>query len=173
MSGKSLKLYYSASEVAKELGETPAMISHWEKTYGLKLPKAKYSNRRLYRKQDLDTMRLIKYLIRDKKLNHKGVKEALALRDVDEIERRAKAMAHFKSALDSIEIMIKSLDAHRHRIQKRKLPEKPLLSLAENYGLFGDRSSMTSEVGRDSLKGSSMVETELPSPTPLPKPDNL
>lgn len=127
MASKNLKLYYSSKEVAELLDEDVSTIYYWEKAYDLKLPTSQTSSRTRYRREDIELMRKIKHLIRDKKLTSDGVKAALAFGDQEEIDRKAKALQHLKEALSTVETMIQQVDAYRLKSQKRKLPEDPIL----------------------------------------------
>lgn len=127
MASKNFKLYYSAKEVAELLDEDISNIYYWEKAYNLKLPTSKTSARKRFRHEDIELMRKIKHLIRDKKLTSDGVKAALAFGDQEEIDRKAKALQHLKEALSTVEAMIQQVDTYRMKSQKRKLPEDPIL----------------------------------------------
>lgn len=127
MASKNLKLYYSAKEVAEMLEEDISTIYYWEKKYNLNLSMSKVSSKRRYRLSDIELMRKIKHLVRDKKLTSEGVQQALSLENQEVLDQRAKAMLHLKQSLATVESMIRQMDAYRLKSQKRQLPETPIL----------------------------------------------
>lgn len=127
MASKNLKLYYSAKEVAEMLEEDISTIYYWEKKYDLNLSMSKVSSKRRYRLSDIELMRKIKHLVRDKKLTSEGVQQALSLENQEGLDQRAKAMLHLKQSLATVESMIRQMDAYRLKSQKRQLPETPIL----------------------------------------------
>lgn len=127
MASKNLKLYYSAKEVAELLEEDISTIYYWEKKYDLNLSMSKVSSKRRYRLSDIELMRKIKHLVRDKKLTSEGVQQALSLENQEGLDQRAKAMLHLKQSLATVESMIRQMDAYRLKSQKRQLPETPIL----------------------------------------------
>ena len=127
MASKNLKLYYSAKEVAEMLEEDISTIYYWEKKYNLNLSMSKVSSKRRYRLSDIELMRKIKHLVRDKKLTSEGVQQALSLENQEGLDQRAKAMLHLKQSLATVESMIRQMDAYRLKSQKRQLPETPIL----------------------------------------------
>lgn len=127
MASKKLKLYYSAKEVAEMLEEEVSTIYYWEKKYDLNLSVSKVSSKRRYRLSDIELMRKIKHLVRDKKLTSEGVQQALSVENQEGLDQRAKAMLHLKQSLATVESMIRQMDAYRLKSQKRQLPETPIL----------------------------------------------
>lgn len=127
MASKNLKLYYSAKEVAEMLEEDISTIYYWEKKYDLNHSMSKVSSKRRYRLSDIELMRKIKHLVRDKKLTSEGVQQALSLENQEVLDQRAKAMLHLKQSLATVESMIRQMDAYRLKSQKRQLPETPIL----------------------------------------------
>ncbi len=127
MASKNFKLYYSAKEVAEMLEEEVSTIYYWEKKYDLNLSVSKVSSKRRYRLSDIELMRKIKHLVRDKKLTSEGVQQALSVENQEGLDQRAKAMLHLKQSLATVESMIRQMDAYRLKSQKRQLPETPIL----------------------------------------------
>lgn len=125
MASKNLKLYYSAKEVAEMLEEDISTIYYWEKKYDLNLSMSKVSSKRRYRLSDIELMRKIKHLVRDKKLTSEGVQQALSLENQEGLDQRAKAMLHLKQSLATVESMIRQMDAYRLKSQKDSF-QKPL-----------------------------------------------
>ena len=57
------KLYYSISEVAKELGENPSCIRYWSDSFSKFVkPTRNAKGNRLYKAEDIQTLRQIQHL---------------------------------------------------------------------------------------------------------------
>ena len=63
---KELKLYYSISEVAKMFNVNESLLRYWEKEFPMIAPKKTGGNVRQYRKEDIETIRLVYHLVRRK-----------------------------------------------------------------------------------------------------------
>ncbi len=72
------KLYYSISEVSKLIDEEQHILRYWEKEFEILKPKKNRAGNRIYSDKDLRILKMIKYLLRQKKISTKGVKEYLA-----------------------------------------------------------------------------------------------
>ena len=73
------KLYYNISEVARMLGVNLSTLRFWEKEFKQIKP-VKRNNERRYRPQDVETLKLIKYLLKEEKYTIEGAREKLAKR---------------------------------------------------------------------------------------------
>lgn len=71
------KIYYSISEVAEMFEVNQSNLRFWEKEIKQLKPKRNDKGTRFYTKDDIQTIKQIKYLIEDQKLTLKGVKEKL------------------------------------------------------------------------------------------------
>lgn len=71
------KIYYSISEVAEMFQLNLSNLRFWEKEIKQLNPKRNDKGTRFYTKEDIQTIKQIKYLIEDQKLTLKGVKEKL------------------------------------------------------------------------------------------------
>jgi DNA-binding transcriptional MerR regulator len=71
------KLYYSISEVSKEVDEETHILRYWEKEFSQLNPRKNSGGNRIYSTNDLDVVRNIKSLIRNEKLSLKGAKERM------------------------------------------------------------------------------------------------
>lgn len=92
MKSKNLKLYYSVNEVAQLLDEEPSTIYYWVKAYKPRLPESKHSSRLRFRNDEIEKLRQIKHLVRDKRLTSDGVKASMKQSHTDELTKRAEAM---------------------------------------------------------------------------------
>lgn len=74
---KSLKLYYSISEVADMFDVNPSLLRFWEKEFPQIAPKTTSRGVRQYTKEDLETVRLIYHLVKEKGMTLPGARQKL------------------------------------------------------------------------------------------------
>ena len=78
------KKYYSISEVATHFDVNTSLLRFWEKEFKQIKPKL-VNNRRYYTKETVELIKLIKFLLKDKGLTIKGVKNVLKS-DINELD---------------------------------------------------------------------------------------
>lgn len=71
------KLYYSIGEVAGLFEVNPSLIRYWEKEFSVLKPRKNKKGSRQYTREDLDTLRLIYHLVKERGYTLQGAKEAL------------------------------------------------------------------------------------------------
>lgn len=71
------KLYYSISEVSKEVDEETHILRYWEKEFPQLKPNKNSAGNRIYSQKDLEVVKNIKTLIRVEKLSLSGAKEKM------------------------------------------------------------------------------------------------
>lgn len=76
---KELKLYYSISEVAKMFGVNESLLRYWEKEFPMIAPKKAGGNIRQYRKEDIENIRLVYHLVKEKGMTLAGAKQRLKM----------------------------------------------------------------------------------------------
>lgn len=73
------KLYYSISEVAETLGESVSLVRFWSNSFPrLIKPKRNAKGNRLYTASDLEALKQIHYLVKDKGLTLEGAEKQLS-----------------------------------------------------------------------------------------------
>lgn len=75
--GKDLKLYYSIKEAAQIVGVPESTLRYWEKQFNELQPRKTQGGARQYTKEDLDLLKLISHLLKDKGLTIASAKERL------------------------------------------------------------------------------------------------
>ena len=74
---KDLKMYYSISEVARMFDVNESLLRYWEKEFPNISPKKAGGNIRQYRKEDIENIRLIYHLVKEKGMTLQGAKQRL------------------------------------------------------------------------------------------------
>jgi len=73
----SEKLYYTMGEVTALMNVAPSLLRFWEKEFEVLSPKKNKKGNRLYTKADIDTIRLIFHLTKEKGYTLHGAKEKI------------------------------------------------------------------------------------------------
>ncbi len=71
------KLYYSIGEVAEQFNVAPSLIRFWETEFDILQPKKNRKGNRQFTKEDIDQIRLIYHLVKEKGFTLSGAKEML------------------------------------------------------------------------------------------------
>ena len=106
---KELKLYYSISEVAQMFGVNESLLRYWEKEFPMITPRKVGGNIRQYRKEDVDNIRLVYYLVKEKGMTLSGAKQRLK-QNKETIIRNSEILERLKSIREELVRMRKELD---------------------------------------------------------------
>lgn len=84
------KLYYSIGEVAEIFNVAPSLIRFWETEFEIIQPKKNRKGNRQFTREDIDNVRLIYHLVKEKGFTLQGAKEmvkndTVALKDKMEL----------------------------------------------------------------------------------------
>ena len=71
------KLYYSISEVAQMFGLNESTLRFWEKEFSVLRPKKNNKGTRFYKEEDIESVRLVYYLLKEQGLTLAGAKKKL------------------------------------------------------------------------------------------------
>lgn len=74
---KDLKLYYSIGEVAQMFDVNESLLRFWEKEFPIITPKKNSKGTRQYRKEDVENIRLIYHLVKEKGMTLQGARQKL------------------------------------------------------------------------------------------------
>ena len=90
------KLYYSISEVADMLGENASLVRYWSNTFTRFLkPHRNGKGNRMYKVEDIEVLKQIHYLVKEKGMTLDGASMALA-GDRSKVDRRVRALDSLK-----------------------------------------------------------------------------
>ncbi|WP_106829786.1 MerR family transcriptional regulator [Parabacteroides pacaensis] len=74
---KNLKLYSSISEVAKMFDINESTLRYWEKEFDILRPRKSEGGARFYKQEDVDCVRLIYHLLKERGMTIAGAKQKL------------------------------------------------------------------------------------------------
>ena len=108
---KELKLYYSIREVAQMFNVTETLLRYWEKEFKNIHPKKANRNIRQYTKDDIEEVRAVYHLVKEKGMTLEGARRILknskdGTSKVSEVSDRLKLiradLVSIKKELDSV-----------------------------------------------------------------------
>ncbi len=71
------KIFYSISEVADMIGENQSLIRYWENQFDALKPHKNKKGTRLFTKEDIETVKIIHHLVKERGLTLKGAQQKL------------------------------------------------------------------------------------------------
>ena len=71
------KLYYSISEVSEMFGVNNSLIRFWEKEFDIIKPKKNKKGNRMFTKEDIENIRLIYHLVKERGFTLQGAQQKL------------------------------------------------------------------------------------------------
>jgi len=94
------KIYYSIGEVAEQFNVAPSLIRFWESEFEIIQPKKNRKGNRQFTKEDIENVRTIYHLVKQKGFTLQGAKEMLkndtqAVKDKMEIYEALKKIRQF------------------------------------------------------------------------------
>jgi DNA-binding transcriptional MerR regulator len=73
----SLKLYFSIGEASEILNVNPSLIRFWEKEFVILKPKKNKKGNRQFTKEDIENLKMIYHLVKERGFTLQGAKEKL------------------------------------------------------------------------------------------------
>ncbi|MBQ8607375.1 MAG: MerR family transcriptional regulator [Bacteroidaceae bacterium] len=106
---KNLKLFYSIGEVAKMFNVPDTLLRYWEKVFPSIKPRKAGRNIRQYTQEDIENIRIIYHLVKEKGMTLAGAKEALKKNKKGTVQT-AEVIARLKSIREELVNMRKELE---------------------------------------------------------------
>ena len=106
---KELKLYYSISEVARMFDVNESLLRYWEKEFPMIAPKKTGGNVRQNRKEDIENIRLVSHLVKEKGMTLAGAKQRLK-QNRESAASSAEIIERLKKVREELVSMRKELD---------------------------------------------------------------
>ena len=129
---KELKLYYSISEVAEEIGVSETLLRFWEKEFPELKPKRAGRGIRQYTKEDIAQLKLIYHLVKERGMTLTGARKRLKdnregternFELVDRLQAIRKQLVGMRDALDAF--TYNQVEELKERITSPLPPESP------------------------------------------------
>lgn len=108
-SDKNLKLYHSISEVAKMFNVNESLLRFWEKEFPIIKPRKNAKGTRQYREEDIESIRLIYHLVKEKGMTLSGARQKLKDNKEGTIQTM-EIIERLKSIKEELLLMKKELD---------------------------------------------------------------
>jgi DNA-binding transcriptional MerR regulator len=98
------KLYYSIGEVSKMFDVNASLIRFWEKEFDIIKPKKNKKGNRLFTKDDVENLRIIYHLVKERGYTLQGAKDKLKdnKEDVAENVEMVKKLENVKAFLQEL-----------------------------------------------------------------------
>ena len=123
---KALKLYYSVSEVAQMLGVSESLLRFWEKEFPQITPKKAGRGIRQYRKEDIDTLKLIYHLVKEQGMTLQGARQRLEVNNKNQTTSNFELLERLRAIREELVGMRDALNAFSYEqveALKEQLPE--------------------------------------------------
>lgn len=108
MGNELTKRYYKIKEVSELLNVNQSTLRFWESEFPEIKPMRSETNRRYYTPSDIETLRIIKFLLKDKGLKIESAKEQLHL-NRHNVTKRMKIIDDLINVKEELNLILKGL----------------------------------------------------------------
>lgn len=106
------KKYYKISEVAEILGINASTLRFWEKEFTIIKPKRNDKNTRFYTPEDVETIKMVYYLVKEKGLKLDAAQQQIKT-NRQNISQRAQVIDRLKSVREDLNTILTALNKIR------------------------------------------------------------
>jgi len=108
----TLKLYYSISEVAEMFGVSNSLIRFWETEFSILKPNKNSRGDRRFTKKDIENLKIIYYLVKEKGFTLEGAKREIKLNKekLTEKQRVVRRLRELKDFLQELKAELETLE---------------------------------------------------------------
>ncbi|MDE5567763.1 MAG: MerR family transcriptional regulator [Muribaculaceae bacterium] len=106
------KKYYKIKEVSEMLGLPASTLRFWESQFSLLKPRRNDGGTRFYTPSDIETLRMIKYLIKDKGLKIEAARDVIK-HNHSGISRQQRAVEKLKDIRNRLQSLLDALNRMR------------------------------------------------------------
>lgn len=103
------KLYYTIGEVSEMLGVNQSLLRYWESEFRTIKPKRSPKGTRYYSQKDIEEIKLIHYLLKERKLKIEGAKQVLKNKR-EHAARTQQVVERLKSLRDELAEILDDMD---------------------------------------------------------------
>jgi DNA-binding transcriptional MerR regulator len=94
-SDKKQKLFYSIGEVAQMMGEQTSAVRYWEKEFDIIKPQKNKKGNRMFTNEDVENLKIIHYLLKEKGMTIAGVKKKMS-ENPDDVRKNHEVIESLK-----------------------------------------------------------------------------
>jgi len=94
-SDKKKKLFYAIGEVAEMLGEQTSAVRYWEKEFDIIKPQKNKKGNRMFTYEDVENLKIIHYLLKEKGMTIAGVKKKMS-ENPDDVRKNHEVIQSLK-----------------------------------------------------------------------------
>ncbi|MBO4351527.1 MAG: MerR family transcriptional regulator, partial [Proteobacteria bacterium] len=124
------KSFYKIGELSKYLGVEPSVIRYWESLFTDIRPEITGTNRKLYTRNDLEMLAVIRYLVKDAQFSIDGAKQRIAeLKHSGDLSELKVELVEYRTTSDKI---VGSLAALSQLVANKKRAQKAEAEQAES-----------------------------------------
>lgn len=106
------KMFYNIAEVAEQIGVAQSTLRFWETEFEEAVPRRTPTGRRTYTSKDIERLKVIRYLVRDRGLRLEAAKEVLRT-NREGISRKALALDRLTAVRATLAQLLDSLNSLR------------------------------------------------------------
>jgi len=106
------KKYYKISEVAEIIGLPASTLRFWESRFTIISPRRNRTGTRFYTPSDIEKLRMVAYLVKEKGLHIEAAQEELRNNHTG-VSRRAQAVARLHDIREKLQTLLDSLNSLR------------------------------------------------------------
>lgn len=117
MSDELTKKFYRISDVSELLNLPQSTIRFWEKEFSELRPRRSGGGTRYYTPNDIEILKIIKFLIKDKRLTIEGAREHLRRNRAD-MERKHLVVERLQSIRRRLTDLLDALDQRQRELRK-------------------------------------------------------
>ncbi|MCM1449991.1 MAG: MerR family transcriptional regulator [Clostridiales bacterium] len=104
------KKYYKISEVAELINVAPSTLRFWENQFTIIKPKRNDKGTRFYTSRDIEVIRMIYFLVKEKGLKLEAAQEQIR-RNHSGVSRRFEAIERLKGVRDTLQKLLDTLNS--------------------------------------------------------------
>jgi DNA-binding transcriptional MerR regulator len=132
------KLYYTMGEVTEMFDVEPSLIRYWCSQFSCLRPKRNAKGNRLFSKQDIERLKRIHHLLKEKKMTIEGAQKAMRKRNIEAEEKDSDV-----ALLEQLQLLRSMLVEMREGIGEEEpevvAPAKPVTPQSEEVELVQRR----------------------------------
>jgi DNA-binding transcriptional MerR regulator len=103
------KLYYSIGEVAEMFNVSKSLIRFWETEFDILKPRKSQKGNRLFTKKDIENLRVIYYLVKEKGYTLEGARMKLKEGGVESMEETVDLVGRLRNVRNFLEDLYKQI----------------------------------------------------------------